>query len=154
MKNKKINIFCLIIISIQIITFSYYYREINVIISLITAIISASIFFKQIYNIIKLENMDIINQTAYSNYLEFISTLEEPDYNFLIEDNNMNKIRILTFDEFIQESINNKLFDKFYKKIDLSKDSNILIPQPPQPPKCRIFREDGKGLVPPENYQK
>lgn len=95
--------------------------------------------------------MDIINQTAYSNYLKFISTLEEPDYNFLIEDNNMNKIRILTFDEFIQESINNKLFDKFYKKIDLSKDSNILIPQPP---KDRILREDGKGLVPPKNYQK
>lgn len=35
---------------------------------------------------------------------------------------------------------------------EINKDNNI--PKPPQPPKCRIFREDGKGLVPPENYQK
>jgi hypothetical protein len=31
--------------------------------------------------------------------------------------------------------------------------SGSFIPKPPEPPKDRVLREDGKGLVPPKNYR-
>ena len=39
---------------------------------------------------------------------------------------------------------------------DLLNISDVIgssIPKPPDPPKDRILREDGKGLVPPKNYR-
>jgi len=55
MKNINLITYLItMIIPLELIVFSYYYREKDIIISLITSIISAIIFFKQIYNIIKL----------------------------------------------------------------------------------------------------
>lgn len=39
------------------------------------------------------------------------------------------------------------------KKLNISDVIGSSIPKPPEPPKDRILREDGKGLVPPKNYR-
>ena len=49
---------------------------------------------------------------SYENYLEFCKTLEEPDYRYLIEDVNENKVREFTFDEFVE---NNEQFLEQFK---------------------------------------
>jgi hypothetical protein len=43
------------------------------------------------------ENIEI----EYENYLKFVKTLKEPDYNYLVEDINNNTLREMTFDEFV-----------------------------------------------------
>lgn len=50
------------------------------------------------------------------------------------------------------------LIDKLLKEADTSattqaKDLKWYIPKPPEPPKDRILREDGKRLIPPKNYR-
>lgn len=37
------------------------------------------------------------------------------------------------------------------KQLNISGVIGSSIPKPPEPPKDRILREDGKGLVPPKN---
>jgi hypothetical protein len=39
------------------------------------------------------------------------------------------------------------------KKLHISDVIGSSIPKPPEPPKDRILREDGKGLIPPKNYR-
>jgi hypothetical protein len=42
---------------------------------------------------------------------------------------------------------------KSKKALHIGSVSGSCIPKPPEPPKDRILREDGKGLVPPKNYR-
>lgn len=44
---------------------------------------------------------NIWNQDAYRWYLKFTKTIEEPDYDYLVEDLNLNKVRVFTIEEFI-----------------------------------------------------
>jgi len=52
---------------------------------------------------------------SYEKYLEFCKTIDEPDYNYLIEDVNQNMVRTMTFDEFINEWDRNTKFQQKFK---------------------------------------
>lgn len=41
-------------------------------------------------------------QEEYQNYLSFVKTLTEPDYNYLIEDLEKNILREMTYEEFLK----------------------------------------------------
>lgn len=41
-------------------------------------------------------------EEKYQNYLNFVKTLTEPDYNYLIEDLEKNILREMTYDEFLE----------------------------------------------------
>jgi hypothetical protein len=48
----------------------------------------------------------------------------------------------------------NENVDNTDKKLHISDEYKYSsIPKPPEPPKDRILREDGKGLIPPKNYR-
>jgi hypothetical protein len=57
-----------------------------------------------------------------------------------------NNIDLIFTPEALKEIIND------YNNI-VSDVIGSSIPNPPEPPKDRILREDGKGLVPPKNYR-
>jgi len=54
-------------------------------------------------------------EMVYQKYLEFCKTIDEPDYNYLIEDVNQNMVRTMTFDEFINEWDRNTKFQQKFK---------------------------------------
>jgi len=54
-------------------------------------------------------------EKRYKKYLKFIKKLEEPDYEFLIDDPNQNKVREYTFEEFFEKWENNEKFKKQFK---------------------------------------
>lgn len=71
---------------------------------------------------IKIIIEDDIYEKRYKKYLKFCKTLEEPDFNYLVEDVNQNKVRELTFLEFVNMWDQNKNFqikfnDEPFKKI-------------------------------------
>lgn len=41
-------------------------------------------------------------EEEYQNYLSFVKTLTEPDYNYLIEDLEKNILREMTYEEFLK----------------------------------------------------
>lgn len=41
-------------------------------------------------------------EKEYQNYLSFVKTLTEPDYNYLIEDLEKNILREMTYEEFLK----------------------------------------------------
>lgn len=41
-------------------------------------------------------------EEEYQNYLSFVKTLTEPDYNYLIEDLEKNILREMTYEEFLE----------------------------------------------------
>ena len=50
--------------------------------------------------IVKLTSEDL--KVEYQNYLSFVKTLTEPDYNYLIEDLEKNILREMTYEEFLE----------------------------------------------------
>jgi hypothetical protein len=51
----------------------------------------------------------------YDNYLFYTNKLEEPNYEFLIDDPNQNKVRVMTLEEFINEWDTNPKFQEMFK---------------------------------------
>ena len=41
-------------------------------------------------------------EKRYESYREFVKTMEEPDYAYLMDDPNQNKVREFTFEEFVE----------------------------------------------------
>lgn len=41
-------------------------------------------------------------EKRYESYREFVKTIEEPDYDYLMDDPNQNKVREFTFEEFVE----------------------------------------------------
>jgi len=41
-------------------------------------------------------------EKRYESYREFVKTMEEPDYDYLMDDPNQNKVREFTFEEFVE----------------------------------------------------
>lgn len=41
-------------------------------------------------------------EKLYNNYCKIVSSYEEPDYDVHIDDPNENRVRLMTFDEFIE----------------------------------------------------
>lgn len=52
---------------------------------------------------------------SYQKYLEFCKTLEEPNYDYLVEDVNENKVREFTLEEFINVCGSNNEFQEKFK---------------------------------------
>lgn len=46
--------------------------------------------------------VSIWNEWPYKKYLEFCKTIEEPDYEYLVDDPNQNKVRVFTIEEFAE----------------------------------------------------
>jgi len=58
---------------------------------------------------------DDVYEKRYKKYLKFIKTMEEPDFEYLIDDPNQNKVRKFTFEEFLEEWDSNKKLQKKFK---------------------------------------
>lgn len=58
---------------------------------------------------------DDVYEKRYKKYLKFIKTMEEPDFEYLIDDPNQNKVRKFTFEEFVEEWDSNKKLQKKFK---------------------------------------
>ena len=54
-------------------------------------------------------------ENRYKNYLEFVKTLEEPDYDYLVDDPNEYKLREFTFEEFVDVWENNTRLQEQFK---------------------------------------
>ena len=59
---------------------------------------------------------------SYQKYLEFCKTLEEPDYDYLVEDVNENKVRVFTLEEFINVWESSDEFQEKFKWKDYYKN--------------------------------
>lgn len=59
--------------------------------------------------------LDDVYEKRYRKYLRFIKTMEEPDFEYLIDDPNQNKVRKFTFEEFVEEWDSNKKLQKKFK---------------------------------------
>lgn len=67
-------------------------------------------------------NVNIWNGDAYRWYLKFVSTIVEPDYDYLMDDPNENKTRPFTMEEFVENIKSGRLGnDPEYKLGDLGK---------------------------------
>ncbi len=54
-------------------------------------------------------------EKRYKKYLKFIKTLEEPDYDYVVDDPNQNKVREYTFEEFVESWEDSKTLQKKFK---------------------------------------
>jgi hypothetical protein len=54
-------------------------------------------------------------EKRHKKYLKFIKTLEEPDYDYVVDDPNQNKVREYTFEEFVESWENSKTLQKKFK---------------------------------------
>lgn len=53
-------------------------------------------------------------EKRYESYREFVKTMEEPDYDYLMDNPNQNKVREFTFEEFVEMYENsNRLQEQF-----------------------------------------
>jgi len=59
--------------------------------------------------------LEDVYEKRYRKYLRFIKTMEEPDFEYLIDDPNQNKVRKFTFEEFLEEWDSNKKLQKKFK---------------------------------------
>lgn len=66
-------------------------------------------------------NVNIWNGDAYRWYLKYVSTMVEPDYEYLADDPNENKTRPFTMEEFIENIKEGRLGSYDYKLGDLGK---------------------------------
>lgn len=69
-------------------------------------------------------------EKEYNRYLEFANRLDEPDYNFHVEDLNENVVRSMTIEEFNDRLIQDEKFKNlwFEKKPDNVADNPGLLP--------------------------
>jgi hypothetical protein len=51
----------------------------------------------------------------YESYREFVKTIEEPDYDYLMDDPNQNKVREFTFEEFVEMYENSTSLQEQFK---------------------------------------
>lgn len=63
------------------------------------------------------ENSELVENLViyYDNYLFYVNKLEEPDYDFFVDDPNQNEVRLMTLEEFINEWDINSKFQKMFK---------------------------------------
>ena len=54
-------------------------------------------------------------EKRYESYREFVKTIEEPDYDYLMDDPNQNKVREFTFEEFVEAWESNTRLQKQFK---------------------------------------
>lgn len=64
---------------------------------------------------IKVVIEDDTYEKRYKKYLKFCNKLEEPNFDYLVEDINQNKVRELTFEEFVDMWDNTPNFQKKFK---------------------------------------
>ena len=79
--------------------------------------VGMNMFFPEPVNIEIPENSELVENLIiyYDNYLFYTNKLEEPDYEFLIDDPNQNKVRVMTLEEFINEWDINPKFQEMFK---------------------------------------
>ena len=63
------------------------------------------------------DNSELVENLViyYDNYLFYANKLEEPDYDFFVDDPNQNEVRLMTLEEFINEWDINPKFQKMFK---------------------------------------
>jgi len=54
-------------------------------------------------------------EKRYESYREFVKTMEEPDYDYLMDDPNQNKVREFTFEEFVEMYENSTRLQEQFK---------------------------------------
>ena len=54
-------------------------------------------------------------EKRYESYREFVKTMEEPDYDYLMDNPNQNKVREFTFEEFVEVWESNTRLQKQFK---------------------------------------
>ena len=54
-------------------------------------------------------------ENRYKNYLEFVKTLEDVDYDYITDDPNEQKLREFTFEEFVEAWESNKTLQEQFK---------------------------------------
>ena len=54
-------------------------------------------------------------EKRYESYREFVKTIEEPDYDYLMDDPNQNKVREFTFEEFVEMYENSTRLQEQFK---------------------------------------
>ena len=79
--------------------------------------VGMNMFFPEPVNIEIPDNSELVENLVnyYDNYLFYTNKLEEPDYEFLIDDPNQNKVRVMTLEEFINEWDINPKFQEMFK---------------------------------------
>jgi len=67
--------------------------------------VGMNMFFTEPIKVEIPDNTELVENLIiyYDNYLFYTNKLEEPDYEFLIDDPNQNKVRVMTLEEFINE---------------------------------------------------
>ena len=73
--------------------------------------IGMNMFFPETIKIV----LGDVYEKRYRKYLRFIKIMKEPDFEYLIDDPNQNKVRKFTFEEFVEEWDNNKKLQKKFK---------------------------------------
>jgi len=63
------------------------------------------------------ENSELVDNLIiyYDNYLFYANKLEEPDYDFFVNDQDNDEVRLMTLEEFINEWDINPKFQKMFK---------------------------------------
>jgi len=79
--------------------------------------VGMNMFFPEPVKIEISTNSELVENLVnyYDNYLFYTNKLEEPDYEFLIDDPNQNKVRVMTLEEFINEWDINPKFQEMFK---------------------------------------
>ena len=54
-------------------------------------------------------------EKRYESYREFVKTMEEPDYDYLMDNPNQNKVREFTFEEFVEMYENSTRLQEQFK---------------------------------------
>lgn len=89
---------------------------------------------------------------AYKFYLKTCNSLEEPDFNLLIDDPSVNKTRVMTLEEFIDSLQNNESYYHFYKHVKSNKNKYYMIDPSGGPyitlgTDLQLFFKDGKKRI-------
>lgn len=79
--------------------------------------IGMNMFFPEPVKVEIPENSELVENlvTYYDNYLFYANKLEEPDYDFFVDDPNQNEVRLMTLEEFINEWDINPKFQEMFK---------------------------------------
>jgi len=79
--------------------------------------IGANMFFPEPVKVEIPDNSELVENLViyYDNYLFYANKLEEPDYDFFVDDPNQNEVRLMTLEEFINEWDINPKFQKMFK---------------------------------------
>lgn len=79
--------------------------------------IGTNMFFPEPVKVEIPENSEVEENLViyYDNYLFYANKLEEPDYDFFVDDPNQNEVRLMTLEEFINEWDINSKFQKMFK---------------------------------------